>query len=90
MVEDNLLKRLNNRVVSIQSMVERLFDRKSFNVREIFFDLQFRSIQQIWTILWFCNTLEEFFDMCKQQLLVVTEAGDVYVEILNMLQLRES
>ena len=85
---EDLLKKLNKRAQSIQTVAGRLFDGKQFDVRDVFFASQFRSLQQIWTMLQFCETVEEFLDMCNQQLLVITGAEDVYAEILNTLRLR--
>lgn len=85
-----LLKKLNKRAGTIQMVAGRLFDGKPFDVKEVFFKSQFRSLQQIWTMLQFCQTVEEFLDLCSQQLFFITGAEDVYVEILNALQLRQT
>lgn len=85
-----LLDRLNKRIRKIQMISVRLFDGKPFEVRDVFFDSQFRSLQQIWTMLRFCSTVEEFLDMCEEQLLIITGEGDVYMGILNTLRMRNA
>lgn len=35
-----------------------------------------------------CDTLDVFLDMCATQLVMITGAGDVYVDIWNALQLK--
>ncbi len=83
--QENKLNALNKRLNTITSMVHQLYDSNAD--RKAFFNSQFRSLQQIWTMLQFCENVEEFLEMCHQQLLVVTGAEDVYVDILSTLQL---
>jgi hypothetical protein len=85
---EKLLEKLNQRARAIQALSERLFEGKKFHVKDVFFKSQFRSLQQIWTMLRFCETEEEFVDMCNQQLFVITGSGDVYADILYALRLR--
>lgn len=35
-----------------------------------------------------CDSLDAFLDMSETQLLMITGAGDVYVDILNALKLK--
>lgn len=37
-----------------------------------------------------CDSLDMFLDMCDTQLVVITGAGDVYVDILSALHLHQS
>jgi hypothetical protein len=85
---EDLLKKLNKRVKTIQMVAGRLFDGKPFDGKKVFFWSQFRSLQQIWIMLEFCETVDVFLDMCKHQSIILTGAEDVYVEILNALQSR--
>ena len=87
---EKLLKKLNKRAQTIQTLAGRLFDGRKFDVREVFFRSQFRSLQQIWTMLQFCETVEEFLELCSHQMYVITGAGDVYVDIMHALRLQHS
>lgn len=86
---ETLLKKLNMRAGRIQEVAAKLFEGRSFDVREVFFDSQFRSLQQIWTMLKFCDNVDEFMDLCVSMLLVITGAGDVYAEVLQYLHMRK-
>lgn len=88
--EEKSLEGINKTAHQIRVLVNRLYDGKTIDVRDAFFYSQFRSLQQIWTILQLCNTKEEFFDMCKNQLFVSYGSGDVYVEILNTLHIKKT
>ena len=66
----------------------RLFDGMKYTTRDVFYNSLFRSLQQVWTMLRVCDSLDAFLDMSETQLLMITGAGDVYVDILNALKLK--
>ena len=70
-------------------VAERLFDGRRFDVREVFFNLQFRSLQQIWVMLKLSKNVEEFIDCCHTQNIMITGAGDVYAEILHVFKMQK-
>ena len=82
------LDRLNKRIENIQLVAARLFDGMKYTTRDVFYNSLFRSLQQVWTMLRVCDTLDVFLDMCATQLVMITGAGDVYVDIWNALQLK--
>ena len=82
------LDRLNKRIENIQLAAARLFDGMKYTTRDVFFNSLFRSLQQVWTMLRVCDTQDVFLDMCATQLVMITGAGDVYVDIWNALQLK--
>ena len=82
------LDRLNKRIENIQLAAARLFDGMKYTTRDVFYNSLFRSLQQVWTMLRVCDTLDVFLDMCATQLVMITGAGDVYVDIWNALQLK--
>ena len=87
---EKVLNRLNKRAANIQMVTARLFAGEKYTTRDVFFDSMFRSLQQVWTMLRMCDSLDMFLDMCDTQLVVITGAGDVYVDILNALHLHQS
>ena len=87
---EKVLNRLNKRAANIQMVTARLFTGEKYTTRDVFFDSMFRSLQQVWTMLRMCDSLDMFLDMCDTQLVVITGAGDVYVDILNALHLHQS
>lgn len=87
---EKVLNKLNKRVANIQMVTARLFAGEKYTTRDVFFDSMFRSLQQVWTMLRMCDSLDMFLDMCDTQLVVITGAGDVYVDILSALHLHQS
>lgn len=87
---EKVLNRLSKRAANIQMVTARLFAGEKYTTRDVFFDSMFRSLQQVWTMLRMCDSLDMFLDMCDTQLVVITGAGDVYVDILNALHLHQS
>lgn len=86
--QEKKLDKLNKRTENIQMVTARLFDGVQYTTRDVFFNSSFRSLQQVWTMLRVCDSLDAFLDMCETQLLMITGAGDVYVDILNVLKLK--
>lgn len=87
---EKVLNKLNKRAANIQMVTARLFAGEKYTTRDVFFDSMFRSLQQVWTMLRMCDSLDMFLDMCDTQLVVITGAGDVYVDILSALHLHQS
>lgn len=87
---EKVLNKLNKRAANIQMVTARLFAGEKYTTRDVFFDSMFRSLQQVWTMLCMCDSLDMFLDMCDTQLVVITGAGDVYVDILSALHLHQS
>lgn len=87
---EKVLNKLNKRTANIQMVTARLFAGEKYTTRDVFFDSMFRSLQQVWTMLRMCDSLDMFLDMCDTQLVVITGAGDVYVDILSALHLHQS
>lgn len=87
---EKVLNKLNKRAANIQMVTARLFAGEKYTTRDVFFDSMFRSLQQVWTMLRMCDSLDMFLDMCGTQLVVITGAGDVYVDILSALHLHQS
>lgn len=87
---EKVLNKLNRRAANIQMVTARLFAGEKYTTRDVFFDSMFRSLQQVWTMLRMCDSLDMFLDMCDIQLVVITGAGDVYVDILSALHLHQS
>lgn len=86
--QEKKLDKLNKRTENIRMVTARLFDGMKYTTRDVFYNSLFRSLQQVWTMLRVCDTLDVFLDMCATQLVMITGAGDVYVDIWNALQLK--
>lgn len=85
--QEKKLDKLNKRTENIRMVTARLFDGMKYTTRDVFYNSLFRSLQQVWTMLRVCDSLDAFLDMSETQLLMITGAGDVYVDILNALKL---